>query len=414
MPFRSSQKVDVMRIAIDLTPLLPGGENGGAKIMTLQLVKHLAMLEPNITFLLLSSKKNHSELLPLRAHNIKVVNTSLLHTIDALLHTKKKGFMAFLLKRLQPLLVRMRIRILRQMEANLLFCPFTAPYYHNIVSPVVSVIYDLQSHYLSDHFSLAEKEERKRNFNNACQNANALICISDFVRQTVIENSRFNPQDIKTIYIRLAYRLPSIPANKQQKILDNMGLTANQFLLYPANFWPHKNHKILFAAFSLFCKMYPNTSLKLVCTGHENAAKKQWQEAINALGMQDKILLPGYLSDEAFACYMQGCRALIFPSLYEGFGMPTLEAMAHGKPVLCSNLTSLPEIVGNAAILFNPYHVTDIAHAIHRIVEEPSLLDSLIAYGKERVQAFGTEMDMAKEYLNVFKHVLQKNTLQRN
>jgi glycosyltransferase involved in cell wall biosynthesis len=400
-----------MRIAIDLTPLLPGGANGGAKIMTLQLVKHLAKLEPMCTFILLSSNKNHAELKSLRSKNVKIVNTSNLNSITAALNLKKNGIFGAMQSTLKPFRSSIQKMLSRSVKADLLFCPFTAPYYHSLVTPVVSVIYDLQSHYHSDHFTHEEREERKKNFSDACHHADTLICISDFVRQTVIDNSTVNPDNIKTIYIRLAHRLPKIGTETMRSLLSYHQLKENSFLLYPANFWPHKNHQTLFAAFGLYCNQNPQSTLKLVCTGSDNGAHKlALQTIIRDLGLEERIVMPGFLSDDTFASFMHSCRALIFPSLYEGFGMPTLEAMAHEKPVLCSNLTSLPEIVGSAAILFDPHSPTEIAHAIYRIESETSLSEKLVQEGKDRVAVFGTEMDMAKEYLQIFKDVITNHS----
>lgn len=404
-----------MRIAIDLTPLLPGGANGGAKIMTLQLVRHLAKLEPSYTFVLLSSNKNHAELKSIKAKNIKIINTSRLNSINAALNLKRNGIFAALHTGVKPFRLTIHKFLSRAIKADLLFCPFTAPYYHGLISPVVSIIYDLQSHYHTDNFSIEEREERQKNFKDACANANVLICISDFVRQTVIDNSTVDPENIKTIYIRLAHRLPKMRIETMRSLLSYHQLSHNHFLLYPANFWPHKNHKTLFAAFGLYCNAHPQSTLKLVCTGSDNSAHKlALLSTIRELGLEDKIIMPGFLSDDTFASFMHGCRALIFPSLYEGFGMPTLEAMAHGKPVLCSNLTSLPEIVGSAAILFDPHSPTEIAHAIARLEADPILIEKLIQHGKDRVAVFGTEMDMAKEYLQVFKEVLKKQPANAN
>lgn len=415
------------RIAVDLTPILPGGLNGGAKIMSLQLVKELAQQAPDIEFIILASKTNTNELSSeLKADNIKVMTASgvtlsslfllsLCGAIYCLLSFLKlfKLSKALALKsRLRYWLTQLRYRIAakklkKTLNADLLFCPFTAPFYHHLNIPIVSVIYDLQSHYYPDFFTAEEYYERKKHFEAACQKSNKLVCISDFVKQTILENSNVKSEKVKTIHIRLAHRLPEINQDIKETVLHRYQLTENNYLLFPANFWAHKNHKMLFTAFNMYCHKYPASTLKLVCTGADNHYKTVLQNSINNMGLEDRILMPGFLSDAEFASIASACCAVIFPSLYEGFGMPVLEAMAMNKPVLCSNSTSLPEVAGTAALLFDPRKPQEMAEAIHRIEHNAVFAHDLIKLGNERIAQFSNEADMAKEYLHVFNETLQ-------
>lgn len=414
------------RIAIDLTPILPGGSNGGAKIMSLQLIKELIKLEPNNEYILLVSQENQAELMAIKAPNISIICTSSLEKFNirnSLLLLFGALLWPFfqLAKRILPAYIKTRLmhrlhqlhsnfmarNLARKVEADLLFCPFTAPFYHQLNIPIVSVIYDLQSQYHPHFFSSEERYERKKHFDEACQKAAKLVCISDFVNQTVKDNSQLAHDKIKTIHIRLAHRLPQLEKTKIAAYLKNHELTEDQFLLYPANFWAHKNHLMLFTAFNIYRTKHPQSKLKLVCTGADSEHKQFLLNAIKEMGLAQWIMLPGYLSDEEFASLVTSCRAIIFPSLYEGFGMPVLEAMAAGKPVLCSNLTSLPEVAGSAAVLFDPRKPEDIATAIQRIDQQPDLVQQLIQLGYERLAVFGTETDMAKEYLQVFHEAIQ-------
>lgn len=394
--------------------------------MTLQLLDELIKLAPNDQFILLASAKNFDELRTIQAPNIEVTRSSNtqrinLRTIFPLLvkactlpwlklanHIRLPGF---ILRRLWNLYGHANSQLLAssfelKIEADLLFCPFTAPFFRDLKIPIVSVIYDLQSHYHPHFFTIEEQQERRRNFEDACYWAEKLICISDFVKQTVMDNSRVSPNDIKTIYIRLAHRLPNLEKETVHAALTNLQLTPNHFLLYPANFWAHKNHKMLFTAFNMYRKKHPTSTLKLICTGADNQQKRVLLNIIQQMGLTEQIIIPGYLSDHDFSCLVEGSRAIIFPSLYEGFGMPLLEAMANGKPVLCSNLTSLPEVAGNAALLFDPRKPHEIVDAIHRIESEPALCAQLIERGHQRVAEFGSARDMAQEYLQVFRDLL--------
>ena len=115
------------------------------------------------------------------------------------------------------------------------------------------------------------------------------------------------------------------------------------------------------------------------------------------------VILPGYLSEEELAALLASCKALIFPSLYEGFGMPILEAMAFSKPILCSNVTSLPEVAGDGALLFDPRRPHEILAAIEQIISDSKLASSLVERGKARIAHWGGPEKMAREYLAVFQ-----------
>ncbi len=239
--------------------------------------------------------------------------------------------------------------VLREIGADLLFCPFTLPFCYDPSVPVVSIIYDLQYHYYPQFFSDEDRCCRERNFRETSRLSNKLICISEYVRKTVLENSNLEPDRAITIPIQLPHRLKKQPVRDVDSIMQRLGLGGNEFLLYPANFWAHKNHRMLITAFAIYRARHPESNLRLVCTGALENEKKALQEAVYRMGQKDWIVLPGFLTEEEFAAIFASCLALVFPSLYEGFGMPVLEAMALEKPVICSNVTSLPEVAGDAA-----------------------------------------------------------------
>jgi glycosyltransferase involved in cell wall biosynthesis len=188
----------------------------------------------------------------------------------------------------------------------------------------------------------------------------------------------------------------AMPADNS--VITRFGLAPGGYLLYPANFWPHKNHRRLFEAL----RLRPNLNVRLVCTGAPNALMQALAREAEPLG----VVFAGYVSPAELAGLLQSCAGLVFPSLYEGFGMPVLEAMALGKPVLCSNVTSLPEVAGNAAIYFDPASPEQIATAIETLQHEHPLVAELVRLGRVRARAFGTARDMAGRYLALFHEVL--------
>jgi glycosyltransferase involved in cell wall biosynthesis len=129
------------------------------------------------------------------------------------------------------------------------------------------------------------------------------------------------------------------------------------------------------------------------------------EDLVQALGIGDKILLTGPLADGDLAALYSGAKLFLFPSLCEGFGLPPLEAMACGTPVVCSNATSLPEVVGDAALTVDPHDVEALAEAIGRVLSEPKLAAELRTRSLERAQQF-TWQRTARETMGVYNQVL--------
>ena len=416
LPVRAAVKSrKLRRVAIDLTPVLPGAANGGAKVMTVELIRQLAKLAPECEFVLLTASGSHDELKYLDAPNVRRV---CVHDpggapVAAKINSRAKKAIARVLP--EPVLrVAMEMRnrhleepagtsMLETMSADLLFCPFTAPFFYDPSIPVISVIYDLQYAQYPAFFSNAEVEERDRSFHKAVRVANMLVCISEFVRGTVIARSGINADRVVAVPIRLQNRLEAPASVQIEAVQMRWGLRPGRYLVYPANFWKHKNHELLLTAFGMYCAAQPGSDLKLVLTGAPGARAEELRQASVIMGLGERVVFAGHLSDSDFAGLLKGCLALIFPSLYEGFGMPVLEAMAMGKPVLCSNVTSLPEVAGDAAVQFDPRVPSEIVAAIRRVDGDPELARILGEKGRLRASALGGPREMAAEYLGLFR-----------
>lgn len=411
-----------INIAIDLTPILPGGANGGAKLMTIQLIRDLAELAPDCRFTLLTSHQSHDELACLDAPNVRrvcVIRPNKDHYGRSLRSRVIRG-----LQRLATLCipdalrlrlisgmderVRSRTPFLRELDAGLLFCPFTAPFYCDLKIPTVAVVYDLQFIYYPQFFSADDLFRRSRHFQDACRKSTKVVCISEYVRKTVLENSNIEADRVVSIAINMPHRLQKPSSATVVETLDRLSLRRDGYLLYPANFWPHKNHQMLFTAFGLFLKLHPESDLRLVCTGAPGSDMEVLREAAGRMHLGGRIVLPGYVEEDAFAALLSHCLALIYPSLFEGFGMPLIEAMAHRKPVLCSSAACLPETAGDAALYFDPRKPFEIAAAIERITAEPKLVEDLKEKCGRRLAALADTMPMAENYLHIFECVLNE------
>jgi hypothetical protein len=230
-----------------------------------------------------------------------------------------------------------------------------------------------------------------------------LVTISKFVRESVID--RFPEAQTKISAIPIGAPRPLvIPSNEfQQQFLGEHGLTPGKYLLYPANFWRHKNHEVLLMAFRLFREKYPESEIKLVLTGALKDRRVLLEKAAEKMELSPWIWFAGFLPEDALATLYKNARALIFPSLYEGFGIPVLEAMMMGIPVACSRVASLPEVAGDAAVYFDPHNPTEISDAIEQIVFDDHLRDRLIAKGYQQAMAFSGIVGVADQYINLFE-----------
>lgn len=179
------------------------------------------------------------------------------------------------------------------------------------------------------------------------------------------------------------------------------------YLLYVGTERPRKNLGTLFAAFSILKRDSIIPDLKLVKVGGAGRTSEFRQATfheIRRLGLEDEVVFVDYTSDKDLAAYYSSAVALVMPSLYEGFGLPMIEAMACGCPVIASNSSSLPEVADDAALFFAPRDSQKLARLVNRLVTEPALRNELSGRGFERVTRFSWEM-MARATLHVYQQV---------
>ncbi len=404
-------------IAVDLTPLLPGGENGGAKIFALTLLRELFELAPTTQFVLLTQFRSHAELAALDRRNVRRVLV-LGETVETVMRPRLRELAARLLPRLPrrlrgaasalgyrfaTLLKRGTSHsIVRQVGADLLFCPFTAPIYHESGVPTVCTLYDLQYKTHPDFFPPEVVANRDRTFVDASRKATVLAPISEYSRQSALEHATLDPDRVRTIHLRMAKRFAEPAAAVIATTLGRFGLTAGRYLIYPANFWLHKNHEMLVTAFGMARRSGLAEDVRLVLTGSPGERRDWLIRAAGRLGLADRIVFPGYVSDDALAALIGRSSGVVFPSIYEGFGLPVIEAMAAGVPVACSDTTSLPEVAAGAALLFDTRVPTQIAQAMVTLTTDEPERARLVAAGRERANEYVDPRRMAADYWDLF------------
>jgi len=399
-------------IAVDLTPIQSGGANGGAKVFVLELLKRLSYLMPEDHFLLLTASWNNDELSLLDSHNMRrlcVTGGSAVH------FPKLPGgrFSQIVVRRMKKLWRRIKRKspsfkgILSEHGVDILFCPFTAPTYAEPGIKLVSIVYDFQHRDYPQFFSREEIDGRDSFLEDVRARADRIVCISETVRQSAIKHLNIDSDKSQAIHISIQSRLDTqLDKTEVSSALNSIGINQRPYMFYPANFWPHKNHKMLIVAYSMFLARHPECNLDLVLTGALEMQQALMKDA-SRIGLSGRIHFLGFVPSDKLQAIWQGCDFLVYPSLYEGFGIPVLEAMTFGKPVICSNVTSLPEVAGDAAIYFDPRIPESIAECMEKIAFDKGLQQKMVARGNKRVSEFSLD-DMANEYMNTFHAVLNE------
>jgi glycosyltransferase involved in cell wall biosynthesis len=214
--------------------------------------------------------------------------------------------------------------------------------------PTVVTLHDVQHLDLPEMFPRAERAFRSVFWDRSLRNAELVIAISEFARERAVAKLGLDPARIHVVPLGLDHdRLAPRTAEREP------------FLLYPARRWKHKNHDRLLEAFATIRRKRPDLTLVLTGGGDFGA-------------LPDGVEWRGHVDADELVSLLQRASALVFPSLYEGFGLPPLEAMACGCPVACSDAAALPEVVGDAARLFDPRDPAAIADAVLDVLDDPA------------------------------------------
>ena len=302
-------------------------------------------------------------------------------------------------------------------HCDLIFSLGTPEFYFNFGIPQISVIHDISYLDKPEFYPKDLFLRYKRSFTNNFNYSAKLISISNFTKDCILKYfNNINSAKINVIRTQMAARLPSVDKQQIMQTLNKFGLEKNNYFVFASLFWYSKNHSRLTEAFAKLLRKHSiDHKFKLVFMGpHKNKSgrlltqAKQTLEVIEKLGIRDRIVFTGYTSNEEFNAIMSGALAVVNPSLYEGFGMPVAEAMLLEKPVVCSNVASLPEIGGNAALYFDPYDTDDMAEKLYQVYSDPKLRQHMIEKGKIHVKNFTNKEKMLKDMSDLLDKVMEE------
>jgi glycosyltransferase involved in cell wall biosynthesis len=246
----------------------------------------------------------------------------------------------------------------------------------------------------------------------AVRRAQKIIAVSEFTRKDIIDKFKVDPKKVVVTYEGVANLAPGDDSLFVKKLDDSQTLLSynisENYILYVGNVYPHKNLESLLEVFVEVHKKYP--TLRLVLVGKEDYFYQRLKEVASRLNLwhediiESPVVFTGYVPDVELDVLYRKALFYIFPSLYEGFGLPALEAMAKGCPVASSNQASLPEVLGEAALYFNPADKADIFLKIDKLYQDEELRGVLIKKGREQVKRYSW-WECARQTFEVYKSI---------
>jgi glycosyltransferase involved in cell wall biosynthesis len=242
---------------------------------------------------------------------------------------------------------------------------------------------------------------------NIIPKCDGIITVSEFSKKDIIKE--FNYPEDKVFVTHLAPESIYKPMDKaiSKSLIKNFYSIEGDFILYIGGFSPRKNIIGLMEAFSKLTNLYKK-NLKLVIAGKKGISYDLYKTKADELKISDRVIFPGFIAMEHLPYLYNSSELFVYPSFYEGFGLPPIEAMACGIPVITSNTTSIPEIVGDSALLIDPQNTDDIFEAMIKVFEDDNLKENLVLRGFIRSSELSWK-DTAKRTLIAYNKII--NTL---
>ena len=368
-----------MRIAIDAHSV--GTGLGGNESYATNLIEALAEIDPNNSYTLYVTRREAVERFSNRWRNFSVRAT--------LPHTP---------------LIRIPLTLsaeLRRNPVDVLHVQFTSPPFSPC--PVVVSIHDLSFEHLPQTFKWRSRKQLRITVRRSAREAAHVIALSEHARQDIVETYGLAPEKVTAIPLAAADHFRPISDDEElQRVRQTYGIVG-EYILSVGAIQPRKNLSRLIDAYSRLRRATPEGNLpKLVLAGKCAWLYEETLRTIRELQVSDSVILTGYVPDSDLPGLYSGALCFVYPSYFEGFGLPPLEAMKCGAPVIVGNQTSLPEVVGDAGLLVDPFDADAIAGAIDRVIRDSNLRAELGRKGLARAQLFDWR-ETARQTLRVYQ-----------
>jgi glycosyltransferase involved in cell wall biosynthesis len=273
-----------------------------------------------------------------------------------------------------------------------------------IVLTVHDVGTDVHPEYFFDSVRLRVRWLTARGLSKASK----VLVPTEATKRELLAHYRVSPEKIEIIPYGVEQSFPLNRGSSSESQQDEELRPLSDFILYVGRFHARKNLERLLEAFSIL-KARGGDGVRLVLVGRDFWSWQRVMEKIAALGLERDVLCPGHVSDEALESLYRRAKVFAFPSVHEGFGFTPLEAMARGLPVLAGNISAMPEVLGDAALLVDPYDPEQMADGLDRLLGDTALREELIRKGRERVKRYTWEAT-ARATLKLYEELLARGS----
>lgn len=300
--------------------------------------------------------------------------------------------------------------IMRRLGCNVAHVPHLFWMPRGLACPYVLTVHDLLEHmYGSRNFSSLRRSMHFYLTRRVLRGAARVMAVSQFTKSEIEKLQAIPDERIEVVYNAIDERfLHGHATDADRQLIAERYQVNYPFLLYAGAIRPHKNVVRIIEAFSALkselAKERRFADLKLIIIGDDLSSHPRLRRTVVSGGVQNDVRFLGFVPIEVLRIFYDVAKIFVFPSLYEGFGLPPLEAMAHGTPVVTSNTSSLPEVVGNAALMVNPENVFEIRRALKEALLDSEVRDRMKRLGYEQSQRFSWEGSVAR-ILEIYREV---------
>jgi glycosyltransferase involved in cell wall biosynthesis len=407
-----------LRVAIN-AQLLPGGEVGGVEQFTMGLVHGLGRLSDGLEEYLIVGHWLHPDLLApyigpnqrilsgprgTRIQRAKRIARRALGPLYAAGRKVWRAARTASAASQQPSEVPESGGFFESLDVDLVHFPYQHFVRCNL--PTIYNPHDVQHLHYPEFFTPEQIRWRETLYKAGCRESQAVAVDSASARDDIVTRYSVDPRNVFVILPGPPTELYEPPNDAALAMVKRKSRLPEAFALYPAQTWPHKNHLRLLEALALLRNTH-RLSLSLVCTGRKNEHWPKIRQRMRELRLQDSVRFLGFVGTTEMRALYRLAQFVIFPSLFEGAGLPVLEAFAEGTPVACSAVTSLVEYGGDAVLPLDPTSVESIADAIRRMSSDGELRASLRERGLARKRLFSWER-AAKTYRALYRRIARR------
>jgi glycosyltransferase involved in cell wall biosynthesis len=379
----SGARMSALRVCIDAR--MGSGQFGGVEQVVIGVASGLSRLEDGDEEYLFLTYPEHEEwLLPYLSGPCRPLHPRLGYT------RRRARAVRQALREREPLTglrhsVRSSDGTVEEEGVDVIHFPFQDAFTTDV--PSLYQPHDLQHLHLPELFSRWAYERRERVYRAHCERAEAVVAMTSWGRLDFIEHYALPEEKVWVVPGASVLHEYPAPSAEELRELRNRHSLPERFLLYPAKPWPHKNHERLLDALALI-RDQTGTAIPLVCSGAPPQEFERVRGHARDLGLEDTIIFSGFIGTKELRGLYELATGLVFPSRFEGWGLPVCEAFSAGLPVASSSATGLPDLVGDAGLIFDPESTEQIADATRRLWTDEALRRDLAKRGRERDELF--------------------------